>query len=116
MREAHTCAIKSSFARTTLVTLSPVLMTQAKRQPLDVALGGFGAVGKRVARSLDEGMPAGHLGDQRVTVRSLEVIAADKQKNLLMVKGPVPGAKQGLVLVRQAKRLYKSKAAKATAS
>lgn len=59
---------------------------------------------------------AGHMGDQRVTVRSLEVIGRDKQRNLLMIKGPVPGANQGLVLVREAVRLYKGKAALAKAS
>jgi len=42
-------------------------------------------------------------------VRSLEVIATDKDKNLLMVKGAVPGANNGLLLIREAIRLYKSK-------
>ena len=55
---------------------------------------------------------AGHMGDERVTVRSLEIVARDKEKNLIMVKGPVPGANQGLVVIRNAVRLYKRKAAK----
>lgn len=59
---------------------------------------------------------AGHMGDERVTVRSLEVIGRDKDKNLLMVKGPVPGANQGFLLIREAVRLYKGKAKLAKAS
>ena len=59
---------------------------------------------------------AGQYGHVRVTVRSLEVVACDKDKNLLLVKGPVPGANRGLLEIRQAKRLYKRKASKAEAS
>ena len=55
---------------------------------------------------------AGHLGDVQTTVRNLDVVAHDKEKNLLMVKGPVPGANGGYVFVRESIRLYKSKAAK----
>jgi len=55
----------------------------------------------------------GHMGQDQVTVRSLEVIGRDKEKNLLLVRGPVPGANQELVVIREAVRLYKGKAAKA---
>jgi len=55
----------------------------------------------------------GQMGNGRITVRSLEVIARDKEKNILIVRGSVPGANQGLVVIREAVRLYKSKAAKA---
>jgi large subunit ribosomal protein L3 len=58
---------------------------------------------------------AGQLGNERVTVRSLEVVRVDTDRNLVLVKGPVPGANGGLVEVRPAVRLYKSKAAKAAA-
>lgn len=58
----------------------------------------------------------GHMGDRRVTVRSLELVACDKDRNLILVKGAIPGAKQGLVMVRAAKRLYKRKAKLAKAS
>jgi large subunit ribosomal protein L3 len=53
---------------------------------------------------------AGHMGDQRVTARSLDVIAVDADRNLLLVKGPVPGPNTGIVFVRASRRLYKSKA------
>jgi large subunit ribosomal protein L3 len=58
---------------------------------------------------------AGHMGDDRVTVRALNVVGMDKERNLLLVKGPVPGGKGGLVIVRPAVRLWKSKAALAKA-
>lgn len=58
---------------------------------------------------------AGHLGDAQITVRNIDVVGCDKEKNLLLVKGPVPGANGGYVFVRQSIRLYKSKAAKLTA-
>lgn len=45
---------------------------------------------------------AGHLGDERVTTQNLEVAAIDVEKNLIMIKGSVPGAKNGFVLVRDA--------------
>jgi large subunit ribosomal protein L3 len=41
----------------------------------------------------------GHMGQDRVTVRGLKVVATDKDKNLLVVKGAVPGAKGGYVLI-----------------
>ena len=44
------------------------------------------------------------------TVRSLEVVGVDADRNLLLVKGPVPGAKGSLVMVREAIRLFKRKA------
>lgn len=45
---------------------------------------------------------AGHLGDERVTTQNLEIAAVDVEKNLIMIKGSVPGAKNGFVLVRDA--------------
>jgi len=58
---------------------------------------------------------AGHMGDERVTTRSLDIVRMDPEKNLLLVKGPVPGGKNGLVEVRPSVRLYKSKAKKLAA-
>jgi large subunit ribosomal protein L3 len=59
---------------------------------------------------------AGHLGDERVTTRSLEIVARDKDRNLIMVKGAVPGSNNGFVVIREAVRLYKTKARLAKAS
>ena len=53
---------------------------------------------------------AGQMGSERQTVRSLDVIRVDEEKNLVLVKGPVPGAAQGMVEVRAARRLNRAKA------
>jgi len=45
---------------------------------------------------------AGHLGQERITTQNLVVAAVDAAKGLLMIKGAVPGAKGGYVLVRDA--------------
>jgi large subunit ribosomal protein L3 len=57
---------------------------------------------------------AGHMGAGRVTTRNLDVVAIDRARNLLMVKGPIPGPIQGMVLIREATRLGRSKARKAS--
>lgn len=45
---------------------------------------------------------AGHMGDEQVTVQNLEVIRVDAERNLLLIKGSVPGAPGGDVIVRSA--------------
>ena len=47
---------------------------------------------------------AGHLGHERVTAINLEVVEADPARNLLLVKGAVPGMTNGLVLIRKSSR------------
>jgi len=44
----------------------------------------------------------GHMGNKRVTVMNLKVIQADKENNLLVVKGAVPGARGGYLLIKKA--------------
>jgi large subunit ribosomal protein L3 len=48
---------------------------------------------------------AGRLGGARVTVQSLEVVAVDAQRNLLLVRGAVPGSHGSLVIVRDAAKV-----------
>jgi large subunit ribosomal protein L3 len=55
---------------------------------------------------------AGHMGAERVTCRSLDVVRVDADKNLVLVKGTVPGANNAMVEIRPAVRLYKTKAVK----
>jgi large subunit ribosomal protein L3 len=43
------------------------------------------------------------MGDERVTVKKLKVVKVDAERNLILVKGAVPGARNGLLLVRKAK-------------
>lgn len=47
---------------------------------------------------------AGHMGNDRVTVKNLKVIKADVERNLLLVRGAVPGVKNGLVLIRKSRK------------
>ncbi|MFA5055436.1 MAG: 50S ribosomal protein L3 [Dehalococcoidia bacterium] len=44
---------------------------------------------------------AGHMGNARATVRGLKVVEANAEKNLLLVRGAVPGAKDGILLVKK---------------
>jgi large subunit ribosomal protein L3 len=45
---------------------------------------------------------AGHMGDERVTTKKLKVVRADAEKNLLLLKGSLPGARGSLILVKKA--------------
>ena len=47
-----------------------------------------------------KGMP-GHMGCVKVTVQNLEVVRVDAEKNLLLIKGSVPGPKKGLVTIKE---------------
>jgi large subunit ribosomal protein L3 len=44
----------------------------------------------------------GHMGDSRTTVLNLEVVGVDAERNLILIKGAIPGGKNGLVMVRKA--------------
>jgi large subunit ribosomal protein L3 len=67
------------------------------RQP-----GSIGSVD--AARTLRGVKMAGHLGASRSTVKGLEVVRVDAARNLLMLKGAVPGSRNGVVLIRDADR------------
>ena len=45
---------------------------------------------------------AGHMGDERVTIQNLEVVGTDIEKGVVLVKGAIPGAKGGYVLISDA--------------
>jgi large subunit ribosomal protein L3 len=49
---------------------------------------------------------AGHMGDERVTTQNLEVVSIDTERNLLLIKGAVPGAAGGQVSVRPAVKMH----------
>jgi large subunit ribosomal protein L3 len=44
---------------------------------------------------------AGHMGNVRVTAKKLQVVQADPERNLLVVKGSVPGANGSLLTVKK---------------
>lgn len=69
---------------------------EGKRLPGSIGAGAFpGRVikGKRMA---------GHMGDHRVTTRNVVVVRVDAERNLLLVRGSVPGHNGGIVRVRSA--------------
>jgi large subunit ribosomal protein L3 len=45
---------------------------------------------------------AGHMGDERVTVKKVRVVRMDSERNLILVKGSVPGPRNALILVKKA--------------
>jgi len=45
---------------------------------------------------------AGRMGGKRVTVQNLEVVKVDTEKNVLLVKGSVPGPTNGMLMIRKA--------------
>ena len=47
---------------------------------------------------------AGHMGVERVTTQNLQVVLVDAERNLIGVKGPVPGANGGLVMVTETRK------------
>ena len=44
---------------------------------------------------------AGRMGNDRVTVKKATIVRADAERNVLLVKGPLPGARNGLIIVRK---------------
>ena len=47
---------------------------------------------------------AGHMGNVRVTVPNLRVVMVDPERNLLLVRGAVPGARNGMLIVQKSRR------------
>lgn len=67
------------------------------------SLGASAGVGKVV-----KGTKAhGHMGHEKVTVLNLEVVRVDLDKNVVLLKGAVPGPKKGLIKIREAVRKSK---------
>jgi large subunit ribosomal protein L3 len=53
------------------------------------------------ARVLKGKKMSGHMGNTRITVNNLEVVEVDQERNLLLLKGAIPGARNGLILIRK---------------
>lgn len=47
---------------------------------------------------------AGHMGNVRVTVKNLEVVKVYPEKNLILIKGGIPGSRNSIVLIKKAKK------------
>ena len=70
---------------------------------------GAGTTPGRVLKGL---RMAGHMGDERVTTQNLKVVRVEAERNLLLIKGAVPGISGGVVLVSHAiKRIKRRKKA-----
>jgi large subunit ribosomal protein L3 len=54
---------------------------------------------------------SGHMGDETVTVQNLDIIRVDAERSLLLVKGAIPGSKNGHVVVRHAVKVKAKKGA-----
>jgi large subunit ribosomal protein L3 len=44
---------------------------------------------------------SGHMGNERITVKNLEVVSVDHERNLVLLKGGVPGAPNGLIVIKK---------------
>ena len=49
---------------------------------------------------------AGRMGNEQVTVQNLKIVKFDVENNLLLVKGAVPGPKNGYVIIKKAVKKY----------
>jgi large subunit ribosomal protein L3 len=68
-----------------------------------------GSCGMRTSpgRCLPGQKKSGHMGDETVTVQNLEVVKVDAEKQVIIVKGAIPGSRGGLVYIRKAKKQTK---------
>ncbi len=79
--------------------------------------GGHGSMFHRAVGSIQSGARLGrvtkghhlpgHMGSDRVTIQNLEILKVDKDNNLLVVKGAVPGHKNSYLIVKEAKKMPK---------
>jgi large subunit ribosomal protein L3 len=66
--------------------------------------GSIGVVSGNTGRSIKKGKKmGGHMGHVRRTTRNHVVVGLDQENNLILVKGPIPGPRNGYVVVSQAK-------------
>lgn len=63
------------------------------------AVGSMGASSDPSRTFKNKKMP-GHMGFENVTVQNLEVVRVDADKNLILIRGGIPGPKKGLVLIK----------------
>ena len=71
---------------------------QSDRARAPGSIGGGTTPGK-VYKGLKMG---GHMGNRRITVKGLEIVEVDTERNLLLIKGGIPGATNSLVQIRRA--------------
>ncbi|ASP28712.1 50S ribosomal protein L3 [Spiroplasma corruscae] len=62
---------------------------------------GIGSMGAIINRIFKSKKMAGHLGHEQVTIQNLEIIKIDTDKNVVLVKGSVPGPRKSFVVIRE---------------
>nr|WP_051132525.1 50S ribosomal protein L3 [Spiroplasma diminutum] len=62
---------------------------------------GIGSMGAIINRIFKSKKMAGHMGHEQVTVQNLEVVKIDTERNLVLVKGSIPGPRKGFVVIKQ---------------
>ena len=64
---------------------------------------GVGSLGTMLPMHVLKGkkMP-GHMGNVKRTIQNLEIVSIDKENNIILIKGNVPGPKQSLIIIRTA--------------
>ncbi len=66
--------------------------------PVHRAVGSIGA-SSSISRVIKNHHMPGHYGNEKVTIQNLEIAKVDKERNLLLVKGAIPGAKGSIVTI-----------------
>ncbi|AHB36773.1 50S ribosomal protein L3 [Spiroplasma apis] len=72
---------------------------------------GIGSMGAIINRIFKSKKMAGHMGHEQVTIQNLEVIKVDVERNLVLVRGSVPGPKKGFLVIKQNAKGIKTKEA-----
>jgi large subunit ribosomal protein L3 len=73
--------------------------------------GGSTGMRSTPGRCLPGQKKAGHMGAERVTVQNLQVVKVDQDKSVIIVKGAIPGSREGLVYISKAKKIAGKKQA-----
>lgn len=69
-----------------------------------------GSIGSQRPQRVPKGRKmAGHLGDELVTIKNLQVVKIDKENNLLFVKGAVPGNKNSVLIIKKTGKVVQPK-------
>jgi large subunit ribosomal protein L3 len=69
-----------------------------------------GSIGSQQPQRVPKGRKmAGHLGNELVTIKNLQIVKVDKENNLLFIKGAIPGNKNSVVLIKKTGKIVQPK-------
>ena len=69
-----------------------------------------GSIGSQQPQRVPKGRKmAGHLGNELVTIKNLQIVKIDRENNLLFIKGAIPGNKNSIVLIKKTGKVVKPK-------